>query len=545
MRPIFRKSVVFFWAMVFYPWYPIATAQDSIYSHWPTVQETPFDPAKSDQLFALLEEMSSRPVGVVKVRPTPPALEKVNQLHQARDFAGASQEVEVILENARASGDQPMQMLALAAIGNLSRDIFLGSSLKAVPYHKEALALAETLKDTLFAMQQTLALADNYLQAYKNDVFLEYALETARRLYYREAPYIRMALCNMFGSFLADREDASRAKKMFDISLLLAEKLGESGFKTHLHWQLFAMYIKVRDVGNAQIILDSLTRMNPALDSELEESRYQLEKIKGNREKALFHLEKVFQRMGDIYNKENAEQLAGWETRLKTHEKEMELEREKGRRWIYLTVVFFLALICAGAAYAIAQLRKSRRKLRVQNALIKQQAAGLRRMDEIKSRFFANVSHELRTPLTLILGPQHAVQQSGELSSRSAAMLQLATANSKKLLDLVNQILDLGKLDSGKLGLNEMPVAFFPLVRRLVATFESYAEQKGIRFEFTFNAEKERYLELDSAKLEIIVNNLLSNALKFTPQGGRVEVASRWGEGSTFVVTLPLEADPR
>ena len=179
----------------------------------------------------------------------------------------------------------------------------------------------------------------------------------------------------------------------------------------------------------------------------------------------------------------------------------------------------------AAAAIAYWQQKRARRKIAEQSLLIENQSAALRRLDEAKSRFFANVSHELRTPLTLLLGPLGSVSSSRDLSARNLSLVQLAQDNTKKLLNLVNQILDLSKLDASKLELNETPVLLFSLVRRLVATFESHAEQQGIRLTFQFKAEKGLQLELDATKVETILNNLLSNALKFTSAGGRVTIA--------------------
>ena len=89
---------------------------------------------------------------------------------------------------------------------------------------------------------------------------------------------------------------------------------------------------------------------------------------------------------------------------------------------------------------------------------------------------------------------------------------------------MISEILDLSKLESNKLELKTKPTALYPLTKRLVAAFESYAENQNISFQFYYKTEKELSIQLDTHKYETILNNLLSNAFKFTPNGGQVNV---------------------
>lgn len=155
---------------------------------------------------------------------------------------------------------------------------------------------------------------------------------------------------------------------------------------------------------------------------------------------------------------------------------------------------------------------------------IEGQAEELKELDLAKSRFFANVSHELRTPLTLILGPVSSVLKSDELSERNLRFLQNAEKNGKDLLKLVGSLLDLSKLESGKMQLQEQELMLFPLVRTIVSSFESHAQQAGIKFIFEYSADQQFVIQVDRNKLETILNNLLSNAVKYTPKGGEIKV---------------------
>ena len=170
------------------------------------------------------------------------------------------------------------------------------------------------------------------------------------------------------------------------------------------------------------------------------------------------------------------------------------------------------------------ELQEDKQIIEKDKQIIERQAEALRDLDKLKSRFFANVSHELRTPLTLILGPLSSVLSSNELSVRNHTFLLSMQENSKKLLRLISEILDLSKLESGKLELQTDTVALYPLLRRLIASFESYAQKKQLDFSWNCAFDKNLQLKLDASKFEVIFNNLLSNAFKFTPAGGKIQV---------------------
>ncbi|MCF8229117.1 MAG: HAMP domain-containing histidine kinase, partial [Bacteroidales bacterium] len=139
-----------------------------------------------------------------------------------------------------------------------------------------------------------------------------------------------------------------------------------------------------------------------------------------------------------------------------------------------------------------------------------------------KSRFFTNISHEFRTPLTLILGPVEKILNSVK-DKAIASDLGLVQRNARRLQKLINQLLSLSKLESGKLELHAQETDAIPLVKGYVQSFESLAKQKGI--ELIIEADQNNIKAwLDREKIEAILNNLFSNAFKFTHGGGRIEV---------------------
>ena len=147
-----------------------------------------------------------------------------------------------------------------------------------------------------------------------------------------------------------------------------------------------------------------------------------------------------------------------------------------------------------------------------------------KKLDTLKSRFFTNISHELRTPLTLVLGPINSVLKSRELSDRNQSLLNKAEQSGKNLLTMVSSILDLSKLESGKIEVHEEPKMLYRFMSRLVAAFESHAQRGGMEYTYQYDAHKDLQVQIDTEKVETIFNNLVSNAIKFTPPGGRISV---------------------
>ena len=141
---------------------------------------------------------------------------------------------------------------------------------------------------------------------------------------------------------------------------------------------------------------------------------------------------------------------------------------------------------------------------------------------QLKSRFFTNISHEFRTPLTLILGPAEKLL-TGSQSDDILKQAELIKRNAIRLLGLINQLLDLSKLEAGKLKLEATLSNIVSFVRGVTMSFESLAEQKDIMLKVV--AEKENMeIYFDKEKMLKILSNLLSNALKFTPEDGKITI---------------------
>lgn len=148
---------------------------------------------------------------------------------------------------------------------------------------------------------------------------------------------------------------------------------------------------------------------------------------------------------------------------------------------------------------------------------IKLEKQQMKNLDELKSRFFSNISHEFRTPLTLIMAP---IKELSELTEKRSdkKLLQLAYQNSERLLQLINQLLDLSKLEAGKMQFHASEQNFIVLMKEILGSFESLAHQKNIVIKYDF-AYQNIPLYVDRDKIEKIFYNLISNAIKFSKDG--------------------------
>lgn len=192
--------------------------------------------------------------------------------------------------------------------------------------------------------------------------------------------------------------------------------------------------------------------------------------------------------------------------------------------WAYLLYFVLISYII----YRFYQNQLNRVRLQTQLFYKDKEAERLTELDTIKTQFFTNISHEFRTPLTLLLGPI------GTLLTKypQETVLPLMQRNAYRLLNLINQLLDLGKLESKEMQLNLQKGDLAKFIGILASSFSSLAENKQIGFEV--NIQPKSYIaDFDADKVEKIITNLLSNAFKFTPRGGKINLVAEHSDASS------------
>jgi signal transduction histidine kinase/DNA-binding response OmpR family regulator len=204
-----------------------------------------------------------------------------------------------------------------------------------------------------------------------------------------------------------------------------------------------------------------------------------------------------------------------------TQKREATLERN------FIIAIAIILLLAGIATFKWFASKKKR-----ENALLNERHRQLAHLDTLKTRFFANISHELRTPLTLIMGPTEQLLNKAQIDEQQQqSYLQAVFRNSKKLLNLVNELLDLGKIEAGTLSVKLKPVDIAWLVNVIYQGLASAAAYKNITYTLKNNIGQHLFVQLDADKFEKIANNLLSNAIKFTQPNGSVNVIAVINDG--------------
>ncbi|MFY0686793.1 MAG: response regulator [Cyclobacteriaceae bacterium] len=206
-----------------------------------------------------------------------------------------------------------------------------------------------------------------------------------------------------------------------------------------------------------------------------------------------------------------------------------ELEKEKSnlkRLGNTLIVSIVILLVILTIFYRSRQLNiRSLKTAELNQTNLEQKKKELEALDHAKSKWFINISHELRTPLMLISGSLRQLLNLSQLTGREKVMLSMADRNANLLEELMDEILDLSKVEEGMLTLNPKSVNLVDLLSKTVELFRESAERSGIELTFQSSIKGESlFVKVDQPKVQKVIMNLLSNALKFTPEGGAVQL---------------------
>ena len=183
----------------------------------------------------------------------------------------------------------------------------------------------------------------------------------------------------------------------------------------------------------------------------------------------------------------------------------------------------------------ITEKRIAEEKIERQNQELQRLNVRLLELDQLKTRFFANVSHELRTPLALILGPAEQLARDPRLPPDQKDKVATMIRNTRLLLHTVNDLLDLTKLEAGRMELQYAVTNLAGLVRLVASQFANVALERQLKFQVVIAVDV--VAEVDQEKIQRVVMNLLSNAFNFTPNAGtvRCSVGRDAGSGSVFI----------
>ncbi len=467
--------------------------------------------------------------------------------------------------------------LIAASYSKLARAyIEFGDPKKSLEYSYEELLILEELKDTLalawlynnmsavyesdrqfdkvldnfkksFAMLESLGnkqIAESLLRSNIGGAYLNLGDTLNARIWLKEAVaqgievnYLRAAgnANNYLGNSFKNNPDS--ALFYFTESMKAREKINDVSGLTYSYASISSAYLaldqlnKAREFGLKSVELAEKIQLPKNLvyayntliqvysRSQNWKEAYQYQQLENQlrdsllsskNSKKIFDLQSryKYQKQKALDDKENEQRLT-----LQTQQKESK------QRIIYV-VLISLIVVSILLIVIFMRLKKSRR----QNVVIESQAVKLRELDKVKTKFFNNVAHELRTPLTLMSGHMESMlaERFGGLNENQRKSLLVAKNNSKRLLDMVSELLDLGKLESSKMELHSKPIMLKPFLDRIFFTFESLAYQFQITLRLNYTLDAHLVVLIDQKKMEKVFNNLIHNALKFTPREGEI-----------------------
>jgi signal transduction histidine kinase/AraC-like DNA-binding protein len=250
------------------------------------------------------------------------------------------------------------------------------------------------------------------------------------------------------------------------------------------------------------------------LDVVMETNNAGLELVKYIRDKAGNHFTQIILRTGYPGQAPEREVIVSYE--INDYKTKTELTSFK------LFTVILASLRAYDSVMKLEGLRRGlEEKVRERTSELEKKNIQIMEMDQMKTRFFSNISHEFRTPLTLIIGPVEEMLSAKQMEEKERRKVERMHRNALRLLDLINQLLDLSKLDAGNMKLKLTEEDIVNTIRLIITGFAGYADRKKIQYKFSL-PDKPFKTYFDRDKLDKITTNLLSNAFKYTPEKGGI-----------------------
>ncbi len=347
---------------------------------------------------------------------------------------------------------------------------------------------------------------------------------------------------NGIGVVYDNQKNYSKALEYYKKSLAIKEELGRTyGIVIGLA-NMGVIYTKLKDYTNA---IDYLIRSrdvamsidNLYLTKEINGNLYEAYKRQGNANKALQTFETYIENRDSLEREENLREVIRQEYKY-SYEKQAfadslqnaeaqqlanaQLTAQKAQNLqqrqlaIFGGVVLFLLLL--GSIFFFYQRRKSLQdKLRLEQ----KEAERLKELDMLKTQLYTNLTHEFRTPLTIILGMAEKILSSPKRFAEEGA--HMITRNGKNLLRIVNQLLDLSKIENQALKLQLQQSDIVGYIHYITDAFHSFANNKNLSIRF-FSNQESILMDYDQEQIKQILTNLISNAIKFTSSGGEIWV---------------------
>jgi signal transduction histidine kinase/DNA-binding response OmpR family regulator len=425
---------------------------------------------------------------------------------------------------------------AVSNIGNV--EYLLGNYDKALQYAQESLAFAEEsqrkssiaysnrLIGRIYRKQKKF---DEALASYSKAVEIYQSLGAKRDVsetYYNA------------GNIFFEKNDLNKAIEYYHNALAIQRTIPDTLNMAYSYSAIGQGYYQLRKYNQTLVYLDSAARLAerkklPYIMLDVHDYRSLIYAARQQYDRAYENHLNYSTLKDSLTSQENRLAAQELENKYQDQNKEEQIKalnasnevaalqlQQRNTQRNYLVGLSVLALALLGVLYNRYKIKlKTTRKLE--------------ELHELKSRFFTNVSHEFRTPLTLIIGPlQKRLAKTTDPEEK--ADLELMTRSAQQLSSLINQLLDLSKLEFGNMRLQVSEGDARQMLRLVIASFESFADHKEIRLISDIDVGSGPAF-FDHEKIEQVISNLLSNAFKFTPPGGEVKLSARISDQQLFV----------
>jgi len=430
--------------------------------------------------------------------------------------------------------------VAMNGLGNIF--LSLNKPDEAKDYFENSLDIEKKLHSPLGQAINYANLGTVYEQQGNFDKALSYYYKSIEQNFLIKSD-IGLAICkNAIGNLFIKKGNTNAGLTLINESIKLLEDSDDIYHKMQMRFSLCENYIHLKQFDNAQIVINNIFE-NPHNLTSFEDKNIaykllgNLKKNQGDfqsayeaREKSIAYRDstlilnnemKVLELENRYKNKQAIEQIKNL-----TLQKELLQKTKNNQKWIFLT---FMAGLLFALGFVYNQY-KSRTKI----------SNELKKLNEMKLRFFGNISHELRTPLTLIKGPlDEILQNTQDENIKSDALLM--KRNSDRLTHLVEQILSLSKIDAGKFEIKAMQADLKDELNGIAQSFEYMFLEKNIHFDIDLAASG--LVWYDREIVEIVLTNLLSNAYKYTPESGTITLKGH-SNSNQYQISVQNTSEP-